>query len=202
MSKETVYPRDNSGATVLRGSLHAEQAFADGIYHVRCIRKVNGKSKVMWRDTIKNTVTTEGRNLALDTILAGSSYSVTGPYMGLISSVGYSAITAGDTAAQIDGANGWAEAGSSTNYPLYTTPRKTCVFSSASGASKALSAALSFPIVTTGGTVKGCFIIYGSGASSTIANTSGKLWSVGLFTGGDKVVSPGDTLQVSYTASM
>jgi hypothetical protein len=122
--------------------------------------------------------------------------------MGLISSVSYSAIAATDTAAQINGTNAWKEAGSSTNYPLYTTPRKTAAWSAASSGSKALSAALSFPIITTGGTIKGCFLIFGTGAVSTIADTNGKLYSAGLFTGGDKVVSPGDTVNVSYTASL
>jgi hypothetical protein len=152
-----------------------------------------------WDDEIHNTVMTEGVDLMLDTALAGSSYTVTGPYMGLISSVSYTATAQGDTAAQINGTNQWKEAGSSTNYPLYTTPRKTCVFSSASARAKALSAALSFAIITTGGTIEGAFVIYGSGASSTIANTSGTLLSAGVFSGGTRAVNPGDTVNVSYS---
>lgn len=183
----------------MRGSQSLESGFLTGVFSAKCIG-LDGNVK--WGDTFKNTVMTEGRNFVLDTVFAGASYTVTGPYMGLISSVGYSAIAAGDTAAQINGTNGWKEAGSGVNYPLYTTPRKTCVWSAASGGSKSLSASLSFPIITTGGTVKGCFIILGTGASSTIANTSGVLYSAGLFSGGDKIVSPGDTLQVSYTTSL
>ena len=49
--------------------------------------------------------------------------------------------------------------------------------------------------------VKGCFIVFQTGAVSTIASTAGKLYSAGLFTGGDKVLSVGDTLSVSYTAT-
>jgi hypothetical protein len=155
-----------------------------------------------WKETFKNTVMTEGKNVALDAFLAGSAYTVTGPYMGLISSVGYSIIAATDVAAQIDGTNGWKEAGSGSNFPLYTTPRKTCVFSAASGGSKALSAALSFSIITIGGTVKGAFVVFGSGASSTIANTSGNLLSAGLFSGGDRAVLPGDTINVSWSLTL
>jgi hypothetical protein len=155
-----------------------------------------------WRGEAPNHVTTEGANLALDTFLAGSAYTVVGPYMGLISSVSYTTTAIGDTAAQINGTNGWKEAGSSTNFPLYTTPRKTCAWSAAAAKSKALSAALSFPIITTGGTVKGCFIIFGTGALSTIADVNGKLWSAGVFTGGDKVVDVSDTLNVSYSSSL
>ena len=151
-------------------------------------------------DTINNVVCTLGKNVMLDAALAGSGYSVVGPYMGLISSVSYGVGPAvGDT---MSSHAGWVEAGSASNFPLYTTPRKTCVWSAAGSGSKALSAALSFPIITTGGTVKGCFIVYGTGAVSTIADTNGTLYSAGTFTSGDKIVGVGDTLQVSYQTSL
>jgi hypothetical protein len=56
--------------------------------------------------------------------------------------------------------------------------------------------------ITGAGTVKGCFMVLGSGALNTIMNTAGTLYSAGTFSGGDKVVGNGDTLNVSYTASM
>jgi len=171
-----------------------EGAKAEGVYHVKCFDK-NGKLK--WEDTIKNTIMTVGKNLALDTFLAGSGYTVTGPFMGLISSTSYSAISAADT---MSSHAGWLEAGNA-NAPTYTSPRKTAAWSAASGGSKALSASLSFAI-TGSGTVKGAFLVYGSGAVTTIDNTSGTLYSAGLFTGGDKTVVNTDTLTVSYTASL
>lgn len=189
---------DSLGARVLRGSRLQELAEAHGRFIARCFRA----GKLLWEDTIENTVMTQGKNLMLDTLFAGAGYSVVGPYMGLISSVSYSAIAAADTAAQINGTNGWKEAGSGANFPLYTTPRKTAVWSAAAAGAKALSAALSFPIITTGGTVKGAFIITGTGAVSTIADTNGVLWSAGLFTGGDKVLAVSDTLVVSYSTSL
>src|SRR6266576_2318243 len=165
-------------------------------YTVECIAS---DGTIRWTDTVVNTVMTEGKNLALDTILAGSSYTVVGPFMGLISSTSFTAIAAADTAAQINGTNGWKEAGS-TNNPTYSGTRKTALYNSASAGSKALSAALSFAITSTGPDVcKGAFIVYGSGAVSTINNTSGRLLSAGLFTGGDKTVSNGDTLNISWS---
>lgn len=149
------------------------------------------------RDVFANTVVTVGKNLTLDAALAGSAYSVTGPYMGLISSTSFSAISAADTMASHAG---WLEAGNA-NAPTYTSPRKTCVWSSASAGSKALSAALNF-VMTGAGTAKGAFILFGSGAVSTIDDTNGTLFSAGLFTGGDKTVGAGDTLQISYSVGL
>ena len=159
------------------------------------VQKANGL--IEQEGTWKNTVATVGKNVALDAYLAGSSYTVTGPYMGLISSTSYSAIAAADTMASHAG---WLEAGNA-NTPTYTSPRKTCAWSAASAGSKALSAALSFAITGTG-TVKGCFIVFFTGAVSTIDSTAGTLYSAGLFTGGDKAVVNTDTLNVSYTASL
>lgn len=186
---------DRSDASVTRGKMiDTEGASAHGHYIVECI---GADGEVRWTERIENVVTTVGKNLALDTYLAGSSYTVTGPFMGLISSTSFSAVAAADTMASH---SGWLEAGNA-NAPTYTAPRKTAAWSSASGGSKALSSALSFAITGTG-TVKGVFLVYGSGAVSTIDNTSGTLYSAGLFSGGDRAVLNGDTLNVSYTASL
>jgi hypothetical protein len=152
-----------------------------------------------WRDFIDKTVMTEGKNLALDTILAGSAYTVTGPYMGLISATGYTAIAAADTGAQINGTNQWKEAGTA-NTPHYTTVRKTCVFSAAAAGSKALSAGLVFTITSTGpDNCKGAFVLFGSAALNTIDDAHGTLLSAGLFAGGDKSVSSGDTITITWS---
>ena len=150
-------------------------------------------------DIVVNVVTTLAKNIILDAALAGSGYSVVGPYMGLISSVSYTGVpVAGDT--MLSHAT-WYEAGTGSYFPLYTVPRKTCVWAGATGGAKALTAALSFVCETTGGTVKGCFIVFGTGAVATIADTNGTLLSAGVFQGGDKILGVADTLQVSYSIS-
>lgn len=149
-----------------------------------------------WADDFDNVVTTVGKNLALDTYLAGSAYTVTGPYIGLINGSASSAVAADTMASHA----AWLEVGA-TNAPTYTSPRKTAAWSAAASGSKSLSSAASFAI-TGAGTVGGCFLVLGSGAVSTIDNTSGTLYSAGAFTGGSKTVANGDTLSVSYTASL
>lgn len=183
-----------TGATAVLGAGDAERVTLKGHYSAECI---GADGKVKWRDEFDNTVVTVGKNLALDTFLAGSGYTVTGPYMGLISSVSYSAISAGDT---MSSHAGWTEAGNA-NAPTYTSPRKTCAWSAASSGSKALSSPLSFAI-TGAGTLKGAFIVFGSGAVSTIDDTSGTLLSAGLFSAGDRAVINGDTVNVSYSLSL
>src|SRR5262245_41305051 len=194
MTDERAQAREYHDASVIRGSGIGELADAHGRYEIECI---GSDGKLKWRELIDNIVQTVGKNLALDTFLAGSAYTVTGPYMSLISSVSYSAVAAGDTMASHAG---WLEAGG-TNAPTYSGNRKTAVWAAATSGSKALTAALSFAI-TSSGTIKGAFICYGSGASATKDNTGGTLWSAGTFSTGDKSVVNGDTLNVNYSTSL
>jgi len=192
--QETANAQAKGDAAVVRGVGILEALMAHGKFAVECLDK-DGNLK--WRDTVENVVCTIGKNIALDAFLAGAAYTVVGPFMGLISSVSWSQVLAADTMASH---SGWLEAGA-TNAPTYTAPRKTCAWAAASGGAKALSAVLAF-VFTGAGTVKGCFLAYGTGAVSTIDSTAGTLWSAGVFTGGDKVVVATDTLNVSYSASL
>ena len=152
--------------------------------------------EMKWADTFCNVVCTQGKNVALDAFLGGSGYSVVGPYLGLINA-NASAAVVGDTMASH---SGWLEVGV-VNAPTYTGPRKTVSWSAATGGSKAMASAQSFAI-TGSGTVGGCFLVFGTGAVSTIDSTGGYLYSAGAFSGGSKTVSNGDTLSVSYSASL
>jgi len=162
--------------------------------------------ELAWRDTwAPNVVTTEGKNAALTHFLKGSSYTAS-QVLGLIEDTGYSAVANTNTAANITAvgggspANGWNEAPSST-----LATRGTPAFGTASSGSLATSSAVSLSIIATD-TIKGAFLICRSAAgtapTTTVGNTNGALYSAGLFTGGDRAVSNGDTLNVSYTASL
>lgn len=143
-----------------------------------------------------NVVTDEGARFALDKTFEASAYTATW-YMGLIAGTGYSAVAAGDTAAQINGTNGWDEAGGGTS-PTYTGARKTMTWNAASSRSK-VSATISFTFTNaSAATMKGVFLA----TTSTKDGTTGTLYSAGLSSGGDDVVKNGDVANVVWTGGM
>jgi hypothetical protein len=189
MTTESITSKETTDASVIRGAKNMESVHASGTYEIVCH---DSSGNLLWKDEIQNLVTTVGKNDLLDKYLAGSSYTAAW-YVGLISSVSYTAIAAGDTAASH---SGWTEAAAvnAPNYDEATRPAAT--FASASGGSKSTSSASTFTIASTG-TVKGAFLI----SNSTKGGTSGILYSAGLFTGGDKSVADGDVINITYTAS-
>lgn len=175
-----------AAVALVRNSDQCERADAHGRYVVECR---DAKGNLKWTDSIENLVTTVGKNDALDKYLAGSGYTAAW-YIGLISSTAYTTgPAAGDTAASH---GGWTESVAYSN-----ASRPTTAWAAASAGSKALSASLAFNI-NGPDTIKGCFLI----SNSTKSGTTGILYSAGTFTNGDKPVANGDTLGVSYAASL
>jgi len=171
-----------------------ESAQAEGVYTFRCFEYENGP--LLWEQTIDNVVCTVGKNLMLQTALTGSAYTVVGPYMGLISSVSYTAVSAADTMASH---SGWTEAGS-TNAPTFSA-RIAPSFGTATAGAISTSSAVSFTM-TGAGTLVGAFITYGTGAVTTLMSTAGTLLSAGAFTGGNQPVNSGNVVQVTYSLSL
>ena len=171
-----------------------ESCQAEGVYTFKCFEYEGGP--LLWEDTIENVVCTLGKNLMLQTALTGSSYTVTGPYMGLISSVSYTAVAAADTMASH---TGWTEAGS-TNAPTFAA-RVAPAFGTASAGAISTSSPTSFTM-TGAGTLVGAFITYGTGAVTTLMSTAGVLLSAGAFTGGNQPVNSGNVVQVTYSLSL
>lgn len=182
----------NAGLASLAGM--GESCQAEGVYTFRCFEHEGGK--LLWEETIDNVVCTVGKNLMLQTALTGSAYTVTGPYMGLISSVSYTAVSAADTMASHAG---WLEAGS-TNAPTFAA-RVAPSFGTASAGAISTSTPVSFTM-TGAGTLVGAFITYGTGAVTTLMNTGGTLLSAGAFTGGNQPVNSGNVVQVTYSLSL
>jgi hypothetical protein len=194
MSVEKINPGDSTNVTVTRGAGSVESVDMHGTFKAVCY-DANGNKK--WEDDFPNTVTTAGKNALLNAYLGSAAVGsgTTTWYMGLIGSNGYSAIAAGDT---MSSHTGWKESGeNNSRAPGYSqSTRRQVTFASASSGSKATSNAVVFSI-NLAGTVKGAFIAN----NATKAGTTGILYSAGLFTVGDKVVTSGDTLNVTYTAS-
>lgn len=186
-NSENMNATESMGAGIGTFSKVLEGAHAEGAYTAQCI---DADGNVRWEEPLFfNLVTEAGRNDALDKYLSGSSYTAAW-YIGLMSSTGYGAGPNNlDTAASHAG---WAE---DQSYTQATRP--TAGFASASGGSKSLASAAVFSI-NQNATIKGCFLI----SNSTKGGNTGILYSVGPFSMGDKVVQAGDTLNVSYTASL
>lgn len=186
MPFEKVKAAEALGAGVGKSSGTGEHACATGSYVVSCY---GADGALKWSEEIKNIVTTAGKNDALDKYLSGSAYTAAW-YLGLVSATGYTGVpVVGDTAASHAT---WAEdvAYSQANRPVAS-------FAAAAAGSKSLSSVAVFTMNATT-TIKGCFLI----TSSTKGGTTGVLYSAGLFSGGDKAMQSGDTLNVSYTASL
>lgn len=198
MHKELGKVGDSAIVTLQAGAAKDEGLGMAGVYHVEC-RDAQGNLK--WTEEFPNLVNAIGKELMLDTLLKGSSYSVTGPFLGLIDGAG-STFAASDT---MTSHSGWTEF---VNYTVGgSAVRGTAVFASASSTGSTPSnvttsaaSAITYTITGGGGTVGGCFLVLGSGASSTLSNTGGTLYSAGNFTTA-KVTTAGDTVSVTYSTT-
>ena len=189
MSNEISKFGDTVDATVIRGAGQTETVGLEGVYTAECY---DAQGNLKWSDSIKNLTTNVGRasmnNAYLDNSAAGSVV------MGL---KGTGTAVVGDTQASH---GSWLEVGLA-NAPTYSGTRKTPAFSASTAANpavKSTSAAVVFAM-TSSGTVAGAFI--NVAGSATIDNTTGVLFSAGDFTAGSKVVTSGDTINVTYTLS-
>ena len=198
MQKELSNFGDHAEVTMQSNVVGAESVGIEGHYHVVC-RDADGNIK--WEEGFPNLVNAVGKQLMLDTLLSGTSYTTVGPFLGLISGSSPT-FSASDTMASH---GGWTEF---TNYTVGgSAVRGTAVFGSATSTGTTptnvttkTATAITYTITGGGGTVGGCFLVTGSGASSTQGNTSGTLYSAGAF-GTAKVTTAGDTVSVTYSTT-
>ena len=190
---------DQATITLNAGAKANETVGIEGFYEVKCHDK-DGNLK--WEDSFPNLVNAIGKQLMLDTLLKGSAYTVTGPFLGLISGASPTFGTGSDT--QTSHA-GWTEF---VNYTVGgSAVRGTAVFAVATSAGSTPSnvttsaaTAIVYTITGAGGTVGGCFLVTGTGATSAQSNTGGTLYSAGAFTTA-KVTTAGDTVSVTYSTT-
>lgn len=188
---------DQATITLNAGAKANETVGIEGVYKVECHDK-DGNLK--WEESFPNLVVAVGKQLLLDTLLKGVSYSVVGPFLGLTSASLTPAAT--DTVATI------VPSSEFINYTVSgSAVRGTPVFASATSSgttptnvTTSTAAAITYTITGAGGTVYGCFLVTGTGASSAQGNTGGTLYSVGNFATA-KITTAGDTVAVTYSAT-
>ncbi len=152
-----------------------------GVFIVEC-RDKDGNLK--WRDVAKNLVVNAGLNGLLD-IMFHASTQVTTWYVGLTGSSPSPA--AADT---MSSHSGWTEF---TSYSEST--RVAYNEAAASSQSITNSANVAAFSINGTGTVGGAFLV----SESTKSGTSGTLFCCAAFSQGNKSVSSGDTVNVTYT---
>jgi len=196
MLKESQGFGDQAVISLGANAISNETVGIEGHYVVEC-RDANGNLK--WSDSFPNLVNAVGKQLLLNTLLTTSgTYTTVGPFLGLISGASPT-FAASDT---MTSHSGWTE------FTAYTVTgsavRGTAVFGTAtstgtspSNVTTSTATAITYTITGSGGTVGGCFLTTGSGATSTLGNTGGTLYSAGAFSVA-KVTTAGDTVSVTY----
>jgi hypothetical protein len=197
MQKEIASCGDHATAALQANVVIPEGMTQEGHYHVVC-RDKDGNLK--WEEEFPNLVVAVGKQLMLDTLLRTSiSYTTVGPFLGLIGN--NTTFAAADT----------MTSNTFTEFVNYTVGgsaiRGTAVFGAASSSgttptnvTTSAAAAITYTITGAGGTVYGCFLVTGPGASSAQNNTSGTLYSEGNFATA-KITTSGDTVSVTYSTT-
>ena len=186
MSIEKSKAQDAVTASLLTFPRSGDSASAGGVYTVTCVG-ADGVEK--WSDTFHNLVVNQGLQDMNDKYFKASGYTAVW-YLGLVTGPG-----AGNTYAAADtlaSHAGWPE------NTAYTGSRKTVTFGIPTTADPSVvsnSASPSAFSMTGTATIAGAFL-------ATTTDNSGVLFSVGNFTGGDKSVANGDTLNVTYQFSL
>jgi hypothetical protein len=168
-----------------------ERVGAGGVFTVTCVG-ADGKEK--WSDTFHNLVVNQGLQDMNSKYFVGAGYTAAW-FLGLVQGPGSgTTFAAADTLASHAG---WTELVPGT---AYTGNRQAVTFGTATTADPSVitnSASPSvFPMLVNSTVVAGAFLC------SVASGTSGILFSAGDFTGGDKNVDAGDTLNVTYTFSL
>ncbi len=156
-----------------------------GVFKVTCH---DAAGNLKWEEEFHNLVVNTGLQYLNTQFFKGAAYTAAW-YLGLVTGPGSgTTYAAGDTLASHAG---WTE------FTNYTGTRKAMTFGTATTADPSVidnsGLPSQFVISGGGGTVAGAFV------STVTSGTSGTLFSEGDFTGGDKTVAAGDTVNVTYT---
>jgi hypothetical protein len=163
-----------------------EQGGFGGVFKITCF-DANGNLK--WEEQFHNLVVNVGLQDLNTKYFTGSGYTAAW-FLGLVDGGTTPTYAAGDTLASHAG---WTELTPGTTY---SGNRKSVTFGTATTADPSVitnSASPSVFNIIASATVAGAFL------TSASSGTSGILFSEGNFTGGNKIVANGDTVNVTYT---
>lgn len=180
---------DTVSSGLVAGTRSGEQMTAMGHFVVQCFDK-DGKLK--WEESNPNLVVNVGLQYMCGTALTSVS-QITTWYLGLYGAGASNNPAAGDT---MSSHTGWTEV-----VPYSNATRPACTFATATTANPSVatnSASKAAFTINTTATVGGAFLT----SDNTKSGTTGTLFSASDFTGGDRSVISGDTLNVTYTLSL
>jgi hypothetical protein len=187
MPIENSKTQDVVQAGMIANKQSADAVGAGGVYSVEC---VGPDGQVKWTDTFNNLVMNVGVQDMNTQYFKGASYTAAF-FLGLVTGPGSgTTFAAADTLASHAG---WTESAA------YAGARKAAVFGTASTANPSVISNSASPasfVMNATVTIAGAFLC------TVSSGTSGVLFSAGDFTGGDKLVDSGDTLNVTYTFSL
>lgn len=179
--------KDQVSAGLITNPSAGDTVGAGGVYTVEC---VGADGQVKWSDSFHNLVMNGGVANMNGVYFATGTQSTTW-YLGLVTGPASSTtFDAGDTLASHAG---WTE------NTAYTGNRKAVTFGSATTANPSVITNSASP---SSFSINGTATIAGAFLCNVASGTSGVLFSAGDFSGGDKSVANGDTLNVTYTFSL
>ena len=187
---EKAQAADFVGSAITKALQTVETASAKGVYTMQCFDK-DGNLK--WEAECPNLVVNVGLQDMNNKYFLGSAYTATW-YIGLYGSGASNSPAAGDT---MSSHAGWTEV---VAYTQATRP--ACTFATATTANPSVatnSASVAAFTINATTTVGGAFLV----SNSTKSGTTGTLFSAADFSApGDRAVTSGDTLNVTYTLSL
>jgi len=176
---------DAVSASIIRNTNPEDSVLANGIFKVQCFDK-DGNLK--WETESPNLAVNQGRQDMNTKYFTGVGYTA-GWFIGLITGPTAATIAATDTLAS----KAWTE------FTDYTGNRKSATFGTATTANPSVisntASPAAFSIIAPGGDVVGAFLCAAATGSPT-------LFSAANFSGGNRTVANGDTLNVTYTFSL
>lgn len=184
------FAQDVVGATITRAVGASDKVAAGGVFTVTCL---DANGQVKWEENLKNLVVNQGLQDMNTKYFKGVSYTATW-YIGLYGAAASNNPTAADTAA--------SHPGFTEIVPYSNATRPAATFDTATTADPSVISNSASPAVYTinaTSTVGGAFLI----SDNTKSGTAGVLFSASDFAApGDRSVSSGDTIQITYTFSL